>query len=278
MGRSVKATVTGRPAIDGAGVRMVRVLGDATVRDFDPFLMLDSFDSTDPYDYMRGFPFHPHRGIETITYLAAGRIDHRDSLGNAGSIGADQAQWMCAGSGILHEEMPQPSDRLLGVQVWLNLPRSEKMCTPAYHAIENPPVVAVGAARARVVGGSLAGARGFSGDHLPADFFDLEIPANCNIEIPVKQGHAAYVFLLEGDALVAGARYPEKTAIAFADDGSTVDLGADGEPARVLYFSAPRLDEPVAWGGPVVMNTQRELAEAFAELERGTFIKERPEL
>lgn len=276
---SIRATVTGRPAVDGAGVHLVRVLGPATVDGFDPFLMLDSFDSTNPADYLAGFPLHPHRGIETITYLAAGRIDHRDSLGNAGSIRDGQAQWMCAGSGILHEEMPQTSERMLGVQIWLNLPAAEKMSRPAYHALDEVAEARLGGGRVvRVVAGSFGGVTGFAGDHLPAEFYEVQLPAGTALDIPVVQGHAAYAFLLEGDALVGGSPTREKTAVALSDDGDAVTLAAtDDAPARILYFSAPRLAEPVTWGGPVVMNTEAELRQAFRELETGDFVKERPE-
>lgn len=275
---SIRAAVTGQPAVDGAGVHLVRVLGPSTVDAFDPFLMLDSFDSTDPADYTAGFPLHPHRGIETITYLASGRIDHRDSLGNAGTIGDGQAQWMCAGSGIMHEEMPQASERMLGVQIWLNLPAAEKMAHPAYHLLENIAEVEAGnGARVRVVAGSYGGAEGFAGDHLPAEFFEVQLNAGASLEVPVKPGHAAHAFLLEGDAAIAGERFPEKTALAFGD-GDVVELAATDAPARILYFSAPRLGEPVAWGGPVVMNTEAELDRAFEELRAGTFVREQPEL
>lgn len=279
---TISAAVTGRPAVDGAGVRMVRVLGPETIEAFDPFLMLDSFDSADPADYVAGFPLHPHRGIETITYLASGRIDHRDSLGNAGSIQNGQAQWMCAGSGIMHEEMPQPSDRMLGVQVWLNLPASQKMAHPAYHALDRIPEVRLGdGVVARVVAGSLGGVQGFAGDHLPAEFYELVVPAGAAVEVPVVSGQAPRAFLLEGDAMVNGSPVPAKTALAFAEDGDAVRIEAPADrsdPARVLYFSAPRLNEPVAWGGPVVMSTEAELDQAFRELRAGTFVRERPEL
>ena len=276
--QTVKKSVKGRPAVDGAGVRMTRVLGHDTVSAFDPFLMLDSFDSANPTDYLAGFPFHPHRGIETITYLAAGRIDHRDSLGNAGSIRDGQAQWMCAGSGIMHEEMPKAAARMLGVQLWLNLPAAEKMSRPAYHAIEDVPEVRLdNGALVRVVAGSFGGVDGFAGDHLPTVFLDLQLPAGSMASVPVEPDHAAYAFLLEGAARTAGRTYAEKTALAFAGNGDTVELSATEVPARVLYFSAPRLDEPIAWGGPIVMNTETELRQAFAELEAGTFVRERPE-
>ena len=277
---SIRAAVTGQPAVDGAGVHLVRVLGPSTVDAFDPFLMLDSFDSTDPADYTAGFPLHPHRGIETITYLASGRIDHRDSLGNAGTIGDGQAQWMCAGSGIMHEEMPHASERMLGVQLWLNLPAAEKMAHPAYHALDDIAEVRHSdGVVVRVVAGAFEGVSGFAGDHLPATFYEVFLPAGRALAVPVVNEHAAYAFLLEGAAIVAGAPQPAKTALAFADDGDAVELAAPADaPARILYFSAPRLAEPVAWGGPVVMNTEAELEQAFRELHAGTFVRERPEL
>lgn len=241
--------------------------------------MLDSFDSTNPDDYIAGFPFHPHRGIETITYLASGRMDHRDSLGNEGTIRDGQAQWMCAGLGIMHEEMPQPMPRMLGIQLWLNLPAAEKMSKPAYHGIDAVEETVIGDATIRVVAGSLAGVEGFAGDHLPAEFYDIQLPTGASVNIPVKSGHAAHVFLLEGDLLLGEKRHAEKSAVAFADDGDTVTLTAPAEsPARVIYFSALRIEEPVAWGGPIVMNTDEELQVAFDELRDNTFIKEQPEL
>lgn len=281
--KTVRKAVKGRPAVDGAGVHMTRVLGLGTVDEFDPFLMLDSFDSTDPADYVAGFPMHPHRGIETITYLAQGRIDHRDSLGNEGSIRDGQAQWMCAGSGIMHEEMPKASKRMLGVQLWLNLPAAEKMTHPAYHALDAVPEVTRGPITVRVIAGSYGTKRGFMGDHLPATFLEILLEPRSSVEFRVAPGQASYAFLLEGDAYVSGdvtsVRYDEKTALAFSDAGSMVGFcGADEGQTRVLYFSAPRLREPVAWGGPIVMNTEAELRQAFAELQAGTFIKERPEL
>ena len=277
MSRTVTDVVTGQPAVDGAGVRLVRVLGQRDVRTFDPFLMLDSFDTDDPADVRAGFPMHPHRGIETITYLARGRVSHRDSLGNSGVIEGGQAQWMCAGSGILHEEMPDPTGSMLGVQVWLNLPAAEKMARPAYNAIVDVPETRVGDALVRVVGGSCNGVRGFSGDHLPATFLDVQLPAGGKATLPVAAGEGAFLFLLDGDALVGERRYRAKSALALSDDGDEVGVAAPADaPARVLLLSAPRLREPVAWGGPIVMNTQAELYQAFEDLDSGTFVRERP--
>lgn len=271
----IKKLVRGQRAVDGAGVRLVRVLGDATVRDFDPFLMLDSFDSTDPSDYLAGFPTHPHRGIETVTYLISGRIDHQDSLGNSGSILSGEAQWMTAGSGILHQEMPKTSSRMLGLQLWLNLPRVEKMCDPAYLSItqEDIPPVEKDGAEIRVLSGAYEGVHGVTPRHIPAAIYDVSLPAGKRLSLPVSQGETVFLFLIEGDGYIAGQYIPCKTAVLFSE-GDVVTVSAPEQtPLRYLFFSASPLHEPVAWGGPIVMNTPAELEEAFRELNRGTFVR-----
>lgn len=274
MARDIVDEVRGFRTQDGAGVRLVRVLGHETTERFDPFLMLDSFDSRDPDDYVRGFPLHPHRGIETITYLAKGCITHRDSLGNHGSIGAGEAQWMTAGSGIMHEEMPQPADEMLGIQLWLNMPASQKMSSPTYNDIRDMPEVVEEGALVRIVGGSYGEIAGFQGKHLPADILDIRLSPNADFVCETKPDHESYLFLLKGDVEVEGVRYAEKSALALGR-GSEVRLrGVDGSAAEVILFSASRLAEPIAWGGPIVMNTSEELQDAFRELEEGTFVKE----
>lgn len=278
MTREIVEEVRGFRTQDGAGVRLVRVLGHETTDRFDPFLMLDSFDSTDPDDYVRGFPLHPHRGIETVTYLAKGCITHRDSLGNHGSIGAGEAQWMTAGSGIMHEEMPQPADEMLGVQLWLNMPASEKMSSPAYNDIRDMPEVSEEGALVRIVGGSYRGTAGFQGKHVPADIFDIQLFPDADFVCETKPDHELFLFLIKGDVEVEGSRYAEKTALALGR-GSEVRLrSVEGSGAEVILFSAPALSEPIAWGGPIVMNTQEELRRAFQELDDGTFVKEEAEL
>ncbi len=274
MAREIVEEVRGFRTQDGAGVRLVRVLGHETTERFDPFLMLDSFDSTDPDDYVRGFPLHPHRGIETITYLVKGCITHRDSLGNHGSIGAGEAQWMTAGSGIMHEEMPQPADEMLGVQLWLNMPASDKMSPPAYNDIRDMPEVSEEGALVRIVGGSYRDTVGFQGEHVPADIFDIQLLPGADFLCETKPDHELYLFLIKGDVEVEGSRFAEKTALALGR-GSGVRLrSVDGLGAEVILFSAPPLFEPIAWGGPIVMNTQEELRRAFHELDDGTFVKE----
>jgi redox-sensitive bicupin YhaK (pirin superfamily) len=273
--RKIIKTVRGKRAMDGAGVRLVRVLGHRDVEDFDPFLMLDSFDSTDPSDYTAGFPMHPHRGIETITYLISGEIEHEDSLGNKDTILSGESQWMTAGSGILHQEMPQPSDRMLGFQLWLNLPRAEKMDPPAYLSITADMISRLekDGAEIRIISGSFGEAAGVKPNHIPASIFDISLEVGAEIEIPTKPGETAFVFLIEGDALIGRERFFSKTAVLFGE-GEYVSVSAPPESGlRFIFFSGKPLREPVAWGGPIVMNTQEELNHAFSELRNGVFIK-----
>lgn len=273
--RDVVRTVRGQRAVDGAGVRLTRVLAGSDVYDFDPFLMLDSFDSTDPADYVAGFPTHPHRGIETITYLIAGRIEHEDSLGNGGAILPGESQWMTAGSGILHQEMPKPSERMLGFQLWLNLPRAAKMAEPAYLAItgDQIPVRREDGAEIRVISGSFGDAQGVRPRHIPATILDVSLSPGARLRVPTEPDETAFVFSILGGVRVCGSVVAEKTAVLFGP-GDFIDLEATArEGARVIFFSGRPLREPIAWGGPIVMNTDAELQLAFDELRRGVFIK-----
>jgi len=273
--RRIIKTVHGHQTTDGAGVRLVRVLGNRDVEDFDPFLMLDSFDSTNPDDYIAGFPLHPHRGIETITYLISGRIEHEDSLGNKGVILSGESQWMTAGSGILHQEMPKPSDRMLGFQLWLNLPRIEKMADPAYLTItpDMIPEVRKDAMEVHVLSGHFEDAVGVTPRHIPASIFDIALVTGGTAELPTAPDETAFVFLIEGDAVIDGQPIPAKTAVLFGP-GDLISVSAPAASAlRFIFFSGKALHEPIAWGGPIVMNTNEELNHAFDELRRGTFIK-----
>ncbi len=273
--KRVVREVKGKQAVDGAGVRLVRVIGHADTADFDPFLMLDSFDSTDPDDYVRGFPYHPHRGIETVTYLIEGLIEHRDSLGNADAIRAGESQWMTAGSGIMHEEMPKPAPRMLGLQLWLNMPAAQKMEKPAYLAVTADLMggTTCGDALVRVMSGSFNGASGVNPPHVPATILDFELKSGGSAEIPCAAGETVFIFLIEGGLEVAGQAYTEKSALLLGEGNAvSVEAAADA-PSRFLLFSAPPLKESIAWGGPIVMNTREELMRAFAELDEGTFIK-----
>ena len=275
MNRKVKSVVKGVRTTDGAGVSLVRVLGRPTIEDFDPFLMLDSFDSTDPRDYTKGFPMHPHRGIETVTYLVKGEIDHKDSLGNKGIIGDGQAQWMTAGSGILHEEMPQASDRMLGYQLWLNLPASDKMTPPQYYDIDDSIAKTYEGDKftVKVVAGEYEGVKGAEPKHIKATIYDVNLDEDIALEIPTSSDETVFVFLLEGDAIINDTLYDEKSAILF-ESGDKIEIKAtENSKLNFGFFSAPPLKESVAWGGPIVMNTREELNQAFVDLETGQFIK-----
>ena len=277
MKRQIVQTVRGMRAVDGAGVRLVRVLGNANVREFDPFLMLDSFDSTDPADYIAGFPMHPHRGIETLTYLISGRIEHQDTLGNKGVIHSGECQWMTAGSGILHQEMPKPAERMLGFQLWLNMPAAEKMDMPHYLAItqKDMTVVRVDGADVRVLSGTLEGQSGIKPQHIPASVWDVALPAGHSIRLPVHPDETVFTFLIEGDGVVNGREIPVKTSVLFGQGDEIEVQATQRENLRFIFFSGRPLHEPIAWGGPIVMNTQAELNRAFDELEDGTFLKHR---
>lgn len=275
MKRNIQSQVTGYRTEDGAGVRLVRVLGRETVREFDPILMLDSFDSTDPDDYIAGFPLHPHRGIETVSYLARGKMVHMDTLGNEDAIGDGEVQWMNAGSGIEHAEKLLASERLLGAQLWLNLPASDKMSHPTYHSIKRHEIeeIAIEGGMLRLLAGNYGTHRGYEGDHLPLDYYDVHLEAGKTFSIETARDDSVMLFTLLGEIAIEGETVAEKTAVKLTEGESLAfTAGADG--AQVLYIRSRRLGEPVAWAGPIVMNTEEELREAFRDLERGTFLKE----
>lgn len=275
MTRTVEKKVKGFRTRDGAGVSLVRVLGNGTVKDFDPILMLDSFDSLNPADYTAGFPMHPHRGIETISYVVAGKMAHRDSLGSEDAISDGEVQWMTAGSGIMHEEMIPAAPRLLGVQLWLNLPAADKMMPPAYHSIrrESIPQVELEGGSLRVLAGEYRDTAGFQGRHLPLDYYDVYVKPGAAVTVETKPGRTVMAFTLLGDAVISGEAVSEKTAVKLSD-GESVEIKSSGGELHVLIMSSRALNEPVAWGGPIVMNTQLELSRAFSELRNGTFLRD----
>lgn len=281
--RKIKIKVRGSRTTDGAGVSLVRVLGLQTVKEFDPVLMLDSFDSTDPDEYTAGFPMHPHRGIETISFVNRGYMKHSDSLGFEDTVGDGEVQWMTAGSGILHEEQIPASERLLGVQLWLNLPSKEKMTAPKYHAVkkEDIPEIQIGGGKIRLLAGKYEAKdgqiyEGYKPEHLPFDYYDIHLDKGAGVTIPAKKGRTVILFTLSGDAVIGGERVEEKTAVRLSD-GDEVRVSAGEHDIKLLFISSQPLGEPVAWGGPVVMNTREELETAFAEMRTGNFIKHRME-
>lgn len=275
MERKVKQQVRGVRTQDGAGVNLVRVLGHDTVHEYDPILLLDSFDSLNPDDYVAGFPMHPHRGIETISYVFRGKMTHRDSLGNEDTITDGEVQWMTAGSGILHEEKLPPSERLLGVQLWLNLPAKDKMTVPAYHSIKSNEIeeIMFEEGKLRLLAGKYEGKEGFMSQYLPFDYYDIHLNAKASISVETDSERAVMIFTLVGDAYIGDDRVREKTA-AILTAGDSVRITASDENAQVLFISSASVKEPVAWGGPIVMNTKEELNKAFEDLKKGTFLKD----
>lgn len=285
--RKATKIVRGFRAIDGAGVHLTRVLGNQTMYDFDPFLMLDGFDSTNPEEYVKGFPFHPHRGIETVTYLVSGSIEHEDSLGNKGVINDGDCQWMTAGSGIIHQEMPMPSERMLGAQLWVNIPQKDKMTKPSYGAIEakDIPAVREEGAVVRVLSGMYGETKGyFMPKYADVTYLDFELAPDKEFVFEGSPNdETLFVYLLDGTLAVNETLddYESKgAAILFRPsdedpehrDKVVFKAGEDG--ARLILLSARPLKEPIAWGGPIVMNTREELATAFDELNENTFIKD----
>jgi len=283
--RTIKKIVTGQKAVDGAGVKLVRVLGNSDTKDFDPFLMLDAFDSTNPDDYAKGFPWHPHRGIETITYLIKGHIEHGDSLGNSGSILDGDCQWMTAGSGIIHQEMPQASDIMLGAQLWLNLPAKNKMTDPAYGDIKQNdiPVIEENGSKIRVLSGDYLGIKGaFEGKYVKATYLDVEVASGKEWSFSNDTDNTLFIYIFNGKAIFDPAKsidngkdlIDEKQAILFSS-GDKFWVKAADQGIRFILLSATPLKEPIAWGGPIVMNTREELNKAYQELDSNTFIKKR---
>jgi len=276
MIREVKRVVQGYKTLEGAGVQVVRVLGIQDIHDIDPFLLLDAFDSDNPEDYVKGFPMHPHRGIETITYLLEGEIVHRDSLGNGDKLVAGELQWMTAGSGIIHEEMPQASPKMKGLQFWLNLPAADKMTEPKYFAImpEDLKEIPLQGGHIKLISGDFNGESGVKQPHVKANMMDLELYGDVTYEFDVSKELNSFVYILEGEGYFGSQETLCKmhSAVIFGD-GDSVKIRAGKDGIRMVVLSALPLNEEVAWGGPIVMNSQKDLQFAFYELNTGTFLK-----
>jgi quercetin 2,3-dioxygenase len=299
--RPVKRIVDAKPTIEGAGVKLRRAFGFGDTAEFDPFLLLDDFRNDRPGDYQAGFPWHPHRGIETITYVLAGTVDHKDSLGNNGALGAGDVQWMTAGSGILHQEMPKgdTQGRMHGFQLWANLPSSLKMTAPRYQDIKSAEVAEViddDGTRVRIVCGEFWGKRG-PVESVAADprYLDVWVPAGKRKTLPVEVERHAFAYVFEGSGSFRSASQPfgvltekdvdgreivlrEQTgnrSLVVFDSGDEVTIQAGDQGIRFLLVSGKPIEEPVAWYGPIVMNTQAELLQATHDLQNGTFIKSR---
>lgn len=274
MKRKVDTMVQGFRTTDGAGVKLVRVLGIKTTDKYDPILMLDSFDSEKPEDYIAGFPNHPHRGIETISYLSSGQMTHKDSMGNEDTIKDGEIQWMTAGSGIIHSESLPPSKKLLGVQLWLNLPKDKKMVKPNYHAVKYDEIeeIEIPGGKLRLLAGKYLDHQGYKSEYLPLDYYDIHLAQGEKFKIQVEENKSITLFTLVGSIKVEGQEVEEKTA-AKLTKGTELEIEAMDD-SQILFISSDELKEPISWGGPIVMNTKEELDLAFEELKTGKFIKE----
>ena len=279
--RTIRKIWKSKPTLEGAGVHLKRVFGFHEVPDLDPFLLLDDFRSDDPAKYLAGFPWHPHRGIETITYMLDGTVEHGDSMGNKGVIGQGDVQWMTAGSGIIHQEMPKgdKKNRMGGFQLWANLPRSHKMMEPRYRGITSDEIPAVrlgSGGTVKVICGDVAGTAGPVRDIVTdPEYLDVSLPENATFRHAVKRGHTLFAYIIGGRGRFGedDRVLDEGTIVAFDREGTSVDVATDDRPVRLLLVSGKPLGEPVAWYGPIVMNTDEELQTAFEEYQRGTFIK-----
>ncbi len=296
--RPIKRIVEATPAIEGAGVKLRRAFGFGDTDDYDPFLLLDDFRNENPEDYIAGFPWHPHRGIETITYVLAGTVDHGDTLGNSGSLGAGDVQWMTAGSGILHQEMPKgdKQGRMHGFQLWANLPSSLKMTAPRYQDVSSsdiPEVTDDDGTHVRIVCGSFWGKTGpVDGIATDPRYLDVSLPPGRRRTLPVETSRHAFAYVFEGSGTFRDASEPKAVvtegvgsstgplpdeignrSLVLFDRGDEVTVQAGEHGMRFLLVSGKPLEEPVAWHGPIVMNTQTELQQAMADLRDGTFIQ-----
>ncbi len=279
--REVAFAAGSRPTLEGAGVRLRRAFGFGQETLFDPFLMLDDFRGDKPSEYEAGFPWHPHRGIETITYVLEGEVDHGDSMGNSGTIGAGDVQWMTAGSGIIHQEMPRgtASGHMGGFQLWANLPAVQKMIDARYCGIEGNeiPVAESPGVRVRVIAGEAGGVTGPVRDIvIEPEYFDITLEPNVIWNHPTEPGHTVFAYVFEGEARFGEAGEPivaDPGRIVLLGDGDLVQVAAAAGGARLLLVSGKPLREPIAWRGPIVMNTREELDVAWRELDAGTFVK-----
>jgi len=281
--RPVSRIIEPQWVLEGAGVKLRRSIATRTLNYVDPFLLFDHFGSDDPEDYLAGFPLHPHRGIETVTYMLAGSVNHKDSIGNAGSIGAGDVQWMTSGRGIMHEEMPQPvNGRMEGFQLWVNLPAKLKMTAPRYQEILSakiPHFETLEGAKIRVIAGKVNGVSGAVTEiYADPTYLDISIPASKFCSQPIAKGHAAFAYVFEGDGdfgiTDSGVEesIPSPRLVVF-DDGDAIRVRAGQKGVRFLLISGQPLHEPIARYGPFVMNTQAEIQQALDDLRNGTFVR-----
>lgn len=276
--RTIQMLLKAKPVMEGAGVHLKRVFGFSEVPKLDPFLMLDDFRSDVPAHFLKGFPWHPHRGIETITYVLKGDVEHGDSLGNTGMISSGDVQWMTAGSGIIHQEMPKGDAKgaMYGFQLWANLPATQKMMPPRYRGItadQIPQVELENGVRVKVIAGTLGGAKGpMDNIIIDPEYLDCTVPAGETFHHEPDPAYTAFIYVIGGQGETDRTSIDNGTLVIF-DRGGRLSVRAVSTPLRFLLLTGKPLNEPVAWGGPIVMNTQAELDQAFREYREGTFIK-----
>jgi redox-sensitive bicupin YhaK (pirin superfamily) len=278
--RSIKVIFTGQPTIEGAGVHLKRVFGFHELPSFDPFLLFDDFGSDNPRDYIKGFPWHPHRGIETITYVLNGKVEHGDSMGNKGMIGSGDVQWMTAGSGIIHQEMPMGDEHGTnrGFQLWANLPRSDKMMDPRYREITGsqiPEITTKEGVKIKIISGEVNGVNGPVNDIVTdPGYLDMTIQPGAEFTHPTESDYTVFAYIIDGEGFFDKK---EKSItgghLVLFDSGDSISIRTGKKPLRLLLVSGRPISEPVAWYGPIVMNTEAELKKAFEEYRNGTFIK-----
>ena len=280
--RKIQKILESRPTIEGAGVKLRRAFGQQQVPQLDPFLLLDDFKSDNPTDYLPGFPWHPHRGIETITYILNGRVEHGDSIGNKGIIKSGEVQWMTAGSGIIHQEMPKKIEGTMqGFQLWLNLPGSNKMMDPRYRDVKSnqiPEVTLKNGVKAKIVAGKVGEYKG-PVEHLvvDAEYIDLTIDPYTEYVHKTKRGYKVFAYVIDGKANFSPTDEAASKNLVIFQDGDKIKVQTKESGVRFLLISGKPLDQPVAWYGPIVMNTREELSQAFNEFETGKFIKTKKE-
>ena len=282
MYRRIKQILKSTPTMEGAGVRLKRVFGYHQVPLFDPFLLLDHFGSGNPDDYIKGFPWHPHRGIETVTYMIRGAVEHGDSIGNTGVINSGDIQWMTAGNGIIHQEMPKVYEGMMqGFQLWVNLPSNHKMIDPRYRGIraDQIPIISLeNDITIKIISGKVKKAIGPVRDLVVnVEYLDVSIPANIQFNHPVMNDYKAFVYIFEGNGFFDehSNKLIERGNCIIYKDGDKIRIKAGDQGIRFLLISGKPIGETIAWSGPIVMNTQEELAIAYEEYQNGTFIKNR---
>ncbi len=277
MKRTIKQVFHAEATLEGAGVRLHRGFGVREAPLFDPFLLLDDFGSPNPTDYVAGFPWHPHRGIETVTYIIAGEVDHEDSLGNKGKIGSGEVQWMTAGSGIIHQEMPRRFDgEMKGFQLWVNLPREYKMSGPKYRGIEAEeiPTVASHIGSVKVITGSFSGETGPAKEvAVDTFYYDVTLLPGKSVQFDVPPHFTVFLYVFEGSLRIAQGDAAYSGFVTLTTGGDTVEVSTEQSGARFLLAGGEPIGEPIAWHGPIVMNTEDELRAAFDEIRRGRFVK-----